>query len=158
MRGKPLSATWGGGYTRRGMDGPGQRLRVSAALILRDGKILICRRAATGAFPLKWEFPGGKVEEGEEPAAALVRELREELGIQAMVGPEVARIRHAYPSGPEVELLFFSVLAFTGAPVNRGFAALEWAPLASLPAYDFLEADRSLIARMAREGRLPAPP
>lgn len=135
-----------------------QQLQVSAALIVRDGKILICQRAATGAFPLKWEFPGGKVEGGEEPAAALARELREELGIRATVGPEVARIRHAYLGGPEVELLFFSVPAFTGEPVNQGFAALEWAPLASLPAYDFLEADRTLTARIAREGRLPAPP
>ncbi|MBI2080243.1 MAG: (deoxy)nucleoside triphosphate pyrophosphohydrolase [candidate division NC10 bacterium] len=135
-----------------------QRLRVSAALIVRDGKILICQRAAREPFPLKWEFPGGKVEEGEEPAAALARELREELGIRATVGPEVARIRHAYPGGPEVELRFFTVPAFAGEPANRSFAALEWAPLASLPGYDFLEADRTLTARIAREGRLPAPP
>ena len=140
------------------MDGAGQRLRVSAALILRDGKVLICQRAATDAFPLKWEFPGGKVEEGEGSAAALTRELTEELGIRATVGPEVARVRHAYPDGPEVEVAFFRIAAFTGEPVNRRFAAMEWASLTALPAYDFLEADRSLIARMAREGRLPAPP
>lgn len=140
------------------MNGAGQRLRVSAALIVRDGKILICQRATTDAFPLKWEFPGGKVEEGEEPAAALARELREELGIRATVGPEVARIRHAYSGGPEVELLFFTVPAFAGEPMNRGFAALEWAPLASLPAYDFLEADCTLTAWMARERRLPGSP
>lgn len=140
------------------MDGKGRRLRVSAGLILRDGRILICQRAAGDAFPLKWEFPGGKVEEGEEPAAALARELREELGIRATVGPEVARVRHAYPGGPEVELVFFSVPAFAGEPVNRGFAAVQWAPLAALPAYDFLEADRPLVNQMAREGRLPGAP
>lgn len=140
------------------MDGAGQRLRVSAALILRDGKVLICRRAATGTFPLKWEFPGGKVEEGEDPAAALARELWEELGIRATVGAEVARVRHAYPGGPEVELCFFSVPAFGGEPVNRHFEAVAWAPLATLPAYDFLEADRAVVTRMAREGRLPETP
>jgi len=137
------------------MDGKGRRLRVSAGLILRDGRILICQRAAGDAFPLKWEFPGGKVEEGEEPAAALARELREELGIRATVGPEVARVRHAYPGGPEVELFFFTVPTFAGEPVNRGFAAVEWAPLAALSAYDFLEADRPLVNQMTREGRLP---
>ncbi|MBI4412900.1 MAG: (deoxy)nucleoside triphosphate pyrophosphohydrolase [candidate division NC10 bacterium] len=140
------------------MDRTGRRLRVSAALILRDGRILICQRAAKDAFPLKWEFPGGKVEEGEEPAAALARELREELGIRATVGPEVARVRHIYPGGPEVELFFFRIPAFAGEPVNRGFAAVEWASLATLPTYDFLEADRPLVTRMAREGRLPGPP
>lgn len=137
------------------MDGKGRRLRVSAGLILRDGRILICQRAAGDAFPLKWEFPGGKVEEGEEPAAALARELREELGIRATVGPEVARVRHAYPGGPEVELFFFTVPTFAGEPVNRRFAAVEWAPLAALSAYDFLEADRPLVNQMTREGRLP---
>ncbi|HEU5394267.1 MAG TPA: (deoxy)nucleoside triphosphate pyrophosphohydrolase [Candidatus Methylomirabilis sp.] len=140
------------------MDANRQRLRVSAALILRDGKVLICQRAATDPFPLKWEFPGGKVEEGEEPAAALARELNEELGIRATVGPEAARVRHAYPGGPEVELLFFTVPAFAGEPVSRHCAAVTWAPLATLPAYDFLEADRPLVARMAREGRLPETP
>jgi len=140
------------------MDGKERRLRVSAGLILRDGRILICQRAATDAFPLKWEFPGGKVENGEEPAAALARELREELGIRATVGAEVSRVQHAYPGGPEVELFFYSVPAFVGEPVNRRFAAVEWAPLATLPAYDFLEADRPLVTQLAREGRLPGPP
>ena len=140
------------------MEESGRRLKVSAGLILREGRILICQRAANDAFPLKWEFPGGKMEDGEDPAAALARELREELGIRATIGPEVARVRHAYPGGPQVELLFFSVPAFTGEPVNRRFAAMEWAPLAALPAYDFLEADRPLVTRMAREGRLPARP
>jgi 8-oxo-dGTP diphosphatase len=140
------------------MNGTRRRLRVSAGLILRDGKVLICQRAASAAFPFKWEFPGGKIEDGEDPAAALARALREVLGIRATVGPEVARVRHAYPGGPEVELLFFSVPAFAGEPVNQHFAAVEWASLAALPAYDFLEADRPLVTRMAREGRLPARP
>jgi 8-oxo-dGTP diphosphatase len=140
------------------MDANRQWLRVSAGFILRNGKVLICQRAASDAFPLKWEFPGGKVEEGEEPPAALARELQEELGIRATVGPEVARIRHTYPGGPNVELLFFAVPAFAGEPVNRKFATITWAPLATLPAYDFLEADRPLVARMAREGRPPETP
>jgi len=155
---KALVSASPGGYTRRGMDSAGRRLRVSAGLIVRDGRLLICQRGANDAFPLKWEFPGGKVEEGEEPAAALARELREELGIRATVGAEVARVQHAYPGGPEVDLVFYSVPAFAGEPANRRFAAVTWAPLAALPTYDFLEADRPLVSRMAQEGRLPEAP
>ncbi len=80
---------------------------VVAALIWKDGKILICQRTRHQVMPLKWEFPGGKIEEGEQPRDALRRELDEELGINAVIGHEVARIRHQYPSGNSVELRFY---------------------------------------------------
>ena len=63
--------------------------RVVAGLIVRDGKLLVCQRTRHQTMPLKWEFPGGKIEEGEQPRAALRRELEEELGILATVGDEV---------------------------------------------------------------------
>ncbi|HMK30787.1 MAG TPA: NUDIX domain-containing protein, partial [Terriglobales bacterium] len=69
---------------------------VVAALILRDGKFLICQRTKHQSMPLKWEFPGGKIESGEQPRDALRRELQEELGISAQIGDEVSRIRHVY--------------------------------------------------------------
>ena len=62
-------------------------MEVVAAVIERDGQILIGQRKARGRHGLKWEFPGGKVEPGEEPRAALARELREELAIEAVIGP-----------------------------------------------------------------------
>src|SRR6266566_6443673 len=88
--------------------------RVVAALIWQDGKILVCQRTRHQTMPLKWEFPGGKIEEGEQPRDALRRELDEELGIQATIGDEVARIKHEYPNGGMVELRFFIVREHKG--------------------------------------------
>src|SRR4249920_342439 len=88
--------------------------RVVAALILKDDHILACQRTRHQVMPLKWEFPGGKIEEGEQPRDALRRELEEELGIDATIGDEVARIRHEYKSGSSVELRFFVVREYHG--------------------------------------------
>src|SRR5437016_6296777 len=122
---------------------------VVAALIVREGKVLICQRTKHQPLPLKWEFPGGKVEAGEAPQAALVRELEEELGIQAKVGTQVARIRHQYRNGGAVELRFFLVDAFEGEIENRIFRDVRWAKRVELPGYDFLEADVSLVKDIA---------
>jgi 8-oxo-dGTP diphosphatase len=126
--------------------------RVVAALIWKDGKILICQRTRHQPMPLKWEFPGGKIEEGEQPRDALRRELDEELGITAVVGDEVERIHHVYPSGNSVELRFFDVHAYNGQMENRIFKTIVWAQPAELPAYDFLEADLGLVAKLAKNG------
>ena len=72
--------------------------RVVAALIVKDGKFLVCQRTRHQTMPMKWEFPGGKIEEGEQPRDAMRRELEEELGIDATIGDEVVRIRHEYPN------------------------------------------------------------
>ena len=84
--------------------------RVVAALILENDRILACQRTRHQIMPLKWEFPGGKIETGEQPSDALRRELDEELGIDAVIGDEVARLRHTYPRGGVVELRFFGGL------------------------------------------------
>ncbi|MGA8763929.1 MAG: NUDIX domain-containing protein, partial [Candidatus Sulfotelmatobacter sp.] len=95
--------------------------RVVAALIQKDGKLLVCQRTRHQTMPLKWEFPGGKIEEGEQPRAALRRELEEELGIQARIGDEVARLQHVYPNHTTVELRFFIVREYQGELENRIF-------------------------------------
>jgi 8-oxo-dGTP diphosphatase len=123
--------------------------QVAAALIMQDGKILICQRTKHQTMPLKWEFPGGKIEEGEQPRDAMRRELEEELGIQAHVGDEVARIRHAYKGGTQVELRFFVVHAYEGVLENRIFRDVRWVNRIELPEYDFLEADRELVSQIA---------
>ncbi len=122
---------------------------VAAALILQDGKLLICQRTRHQPMPLKWEFPGGKIEEGEQPRDAMRRELDEELGIDAKVGEEVARIRHSYKSGGQVELRFFVVHQFAGEIENRIFRDVRWVERAHLPQYDFLEADLELVSDIA---------
>jgi 8-oxo-dGTP diphosphatase len=124
--------------------------QVVAALILRDGKVLICQRTRHQTMPLKWEFPGGKIEEGEQPRDALRRELGEELGIEANIREEVARIRHEYPNGGTIELRFFAVHEYKGEIENRIFRDLRWVQRSELPAYDFLEADLTLVQDLAK--------
>jgi 8-oxo-dGTP diphosphatase len=123
--------------------------RVVAALIVKDGKILVCQRTKHQTMPLKWEFPGGKIEEGEQPRDALHRELDEELGIDATIGDEVARIKHEYRSGNSVELRFYVVHEFRGELENRIFRDMKWAERSELPTFDFLEADLKLVSDVA---------
>jgi 8-oxo-dGTP diphosphatase len=123
--------------------------RVVAALILENDRILACQRTRHQVMPLKWEFPGGKIEEGEQPRDALRRELEEELGIEATVGNEVARIQHEYPSGGTIELRFFEVHNYLGEIENRIFREVRWVERSRLPELDFLEADLTLVRDLA---------
>jgi 8-oxo-dGTP diphosphatase len=123
--------------------------RVVAAIIEKDGKLLVCQRTRHQTMPLKWEFPGGKIEEGEQPRDALRRELEEELGIQARIGDEVSRVEHSYPNGNKVELRFYIVREYQGEIENRIFKDLQWSVPKALPSYDFLEADASLVKDLA---------
>ncbi len=123
--------------------------RVVAGLIVKDGKLLVCQRTRHQTMPLKWEFPGGKIEEGEQPRDALRRELEEELGILANIGDEVRRIQHEYPNGGMVELRFFIVRAYQREIENRIFKDMQWADPKDLPKYDFLEADLLLVSELA---------
>src|SRR5437667_11891504 len=93
--------------------------RVVAALIEEDGKLLVCQRTRHQTMPLKWEFPGGKIEEGEQPRDALRRELEEELAINASIGDEVARIRHDYKNGAVVQFRCDGVNQYRGESENR---------------------------------------
>jgi len=123
--------------------------RVVAGLILQNGKLLVCQRTRHQTMPLKWEFPGGKIEEGEQPRDALRRELEEELGILATIGDEVARIQHEYPNGAMVELRFFVIREYRGELENRIFRDVQWAKARDLPKFDFLEADLTLVNDLA---------
>jgi 8-oxo-dGTP diphosphatase len=125
---------------------------VVAAVIEQDGKLLICqRRRSDAAFPLKWEFPGGKMLADETPQAALVRELKEELDVTAEIGEEVFRTQHHYAEHAEpLELIFYRADLKGQFPRNLAFEQTIWALPAALPHYDFLEADREFIARFAR--------
>ncbi len=127
--------------------------RVVAAIIIQKGRILVCQRSRHQTMPLKWEFPGGKIEEGEHPVQAIYRELQEELGINAEIGDEVSRIVHEYPNGTRVELRFFLVQEYQGELQNIIFRDIQWADRGQLPSFDFLEADRELVRAIA-EGKL----
>lgn len=121
---------------------------VVAAVIERDGRILVCQRAASDSHPLKWEFPGGKVRPGEHPREALRRELREELGIEAEIAEELARYEWRYVGKPPIELVFYRARLRAGEPQNRVFAEIRWERPERLHALDFLEADRDFIRRL----------
>ena len=127
---------------------------VAAALLLRGTEVLVCQRTRHQTMPLKWEFPGGKIEPGEQPTDGLRRELEEELGILARIGDEVARLKHVYKNGNAVELRFFLVREYEGEVENRIFADVQWAERARLPEYDFLEADQELVRQIAAGGIL----
>jgi 8-oxo-dGTP diphosphatase len=127
-----------------------RRLRVVAAVVRRGDAILVTRRPDRPGKPGQWEFPGGKIEPGESEAAALAREIREELGCAIVVGPLLLRHAHAYPE-IEVELAFYSGALPAGEePRALGVAELAWAPRGTLAGYDFLEADRAVLAELER--------
>jgi 8-oxo-dGTP diphosphatase len=128
---------------------------VVAAVIERAGRILIGQRRNIGQHPLKWEFPGGKVEPGETPEAAAIRELEEELGIRARVETELMRYRYQYPGRPPILLIFYRVLEFEREPENRDFEQICWELPERLADYDFLEGDAEFIRSL--RSRVPPP-
>ena len=122
---------------------------VVAGVIERAGLVLIAQRKRTGQHPLKWEFPGGKVEPDETPEAALARELEEELGIRAQVDGEIARYEYQYQGRWPILLLFYRVTDFSGEPKNLDFEQIVWAPRDRLRDYDFLEGDAEFLNQYA---------
>jgi len=126
---------------------------VVAAIIQRAGRILIGQRKDLGHHPLKWEFPGGKVEPGETPEAALIRELQEELGIHARIDRELTRYEYQYPGRSRILLIFYRVVDFDGEPQNLDFDQIRWEQPELLRNYDFLEGDTQFLA-----SQVPDPP
>lgn len=123
-------------------------VRVAAGVLARNGQVLVCQRRATDTHPLRWEFPGGKVEEGETASICARRELREELSIDAQTNGEIWHTTHVYDE-VEIDLTFVAVPRFTGTPQNLCFAEIRWVAFSDLPSYDFLDADREFIAFVA---------
>ncbi len=109
------------------MSSAASTLTVVAGLIQQHRALLICQRHREGAFPLKWEFPGGKVEAGETYQQSLQRELHEELGIKALIGPMLYQTRHDYPDSFSVELFFYHVVSYQGVVRNQTFEQIYWA-------------------------------
>jgi len=131
---------------------------VAVGILRDDGKVLACQRRRKGVYPLKWEFPGGKVEAGESPADALRRELREELGIEATPGAEFHRQEWVYPDGvadPKKDgsfrVFYFLVKDYTGEPANHAFEEIRWVTLAELGALDILEGNREAVQILMRD-------
>lgn len=125
---------------------------VVAAVIEREGRYLLCQRPPKKHYPLQWEFPGGKVERGETPEAALRREIAEEIGVEINVGPLMERVRHDYGHGHDYELSFFSCQILKGEPVaqpGQGVHRIEWIEATKLAGMNLLAGNRRLAARLA---------
>ena len=125
-------------------------MRVAAGLLTRSAQVLICQRRGDGLHPLKWEFPGGKIEDSEDEATCLRRELHEELGIEATPGAVLSRTTHTYPNGRRVAVSFIHVRIYRGQPVNKVFGNVIWAPRARLGDYDFLEGSVDFVTGLVR--------
>jgi 8-oxo-dGTP diphosphatase len=126
------------------------RVVVTAIIERSDRRFLIGQRRREDTSPLKWEFPGGKMEEGETPEAALARELREELGATMEKCVELGRTRHKYASSPEeFEIRFFAASIKETEVAPREFEQIAWALPKELGNYDFLTANSQIIAQLA---------
>ena len=126
--------------------GPSSAIPVVCALIERDGLVLIAQRPAHKHLALQWEFPGGKVEPDESPEAAIVREIKEELGCDIIITRTLPRFTHAY--AVVIEMIPFVCLLSSGSPEPRPLehVALQWVTPAALPSFDLAPADLPVIA------------
>lgn len=123
---------------------------VAGALFDAAGRVLIAQRPPGKHMAGGWEFPGGKLAHGEERRAGLVRELREELGVEVLAATEVIAYVHEYPE-TRVLLDLWRVTEYRGKPQPLDGQALRWVRLEELPEAGLLEADRPMIAALCKE-------
>jgi len=126
---------------------------VAGALFDTSGRVLIAQRPAGKALAGRWEFPGGKLHAGEDPYAGLVRELREELGVELHAAERLLRYPHAYPERT-VWLDMWIATDWSGEPRGLDGQALKWVDPARLHEEDILEADQPIVAALAGRSRL----
>jgi 8-oxo-dGTP diphosphatase len=126
--------------------------KVTAAVIEKDGKILVARRKEGDSQGGKWEFPGGKLEPGETPETCLKRELREELGIETEVGPFFCSSRFVYPH-IAVELLVYRTSYVSGDITLHEHDRVEWISPEALVEASFSEADKPVVRKL-KQGKL----
>ncbi|MEE0776000.1 MAG: 8-oxo-dGTP diphosphatase MutT [Bacillota bacterium] len=127
-------------------------IRVSAAILERDGKILICRRQKGGSCGDLWEFPGGKIELGETPEECLIRECREELGVDIQITGTFGQAHHCYPD-VDVTLYFYRGGILQGEPRRTVHQEMAWVVPTELKRYDFCPADEEVIANLSKKGK-----
>ena len=123
------------------------KINVVAAIIWKDGEILITKRHSNVHLANLWEFPGGKVESGESLETALLREIQEEIGIKIRIDAEFLAIDHDYPT-KTVRLHFFNCTVLEGDPMPLEVADLRWVKPSDLDNYEFPPADDELISEL----------
>jgi 8-oxo-dGTP diphosphatase len=133
--------------------------RVVAGILVNDGLVLACQRKETARYPLKWEFPGGKVEPGEAAQEALARELHEELAITAVIGATFHVQEWTYDDADPAQsdsgafqVTYFLVDSFTGEMQNRAFKEIRWVKPATLQTMDILEGNQEVVDLLVNHG------
>jgi 8-oxo-dGTP diphosphatase len=135
---------------------------VAVGIVVHKGKILACQRKRSSRYPLKWEFPGGKVEPGESPVQTVRREIREELGIDLITYSMFHTQEWIYPEGvSDVEkegafrVFYYLVTSFTGTPANNVFEQIRWVQPQELITMDILEGNREAACLLAKNETPP---
>lgn len=129
-------------------------INVAVGIIIKEDpssgsrRVLLCQRKSSGRYPLKWEFPGGKVEPSEHPEDCLRRELFEELQVTPTIGTLYHQQHYTYPDSGTFDVLYYLVPHYSGEIVNRVFEAFEWVPIARLSEYDILEGNRDVVTKL----------
>ena len=124
-----------------------RKAEVSAAMIERDGFVLLCRRSAGSSRPLKWEFPGGKLEPGETGQEALVREIKEELDCTVSVGESLCGVRFDYPD-ITIHMTLYRCRIVSGEPKPLEHDRILWVRLEDVPSFELCPADREMINKL----------
>lgn len=120
---------------------------VTVGILIQEGLVLACQRKTTALYPLKWEFPGGKIEPGESPRTALIRELQEELSIT--VDPETEFFRQDWNYGDQsFRVYYYRVRSFSGIPKNMAFEQIRWVKPETLLMMDILDGNREVVNKL----------
>ena len=120
-------------------------IKVAVGIMTINSQVLVCQRKKTSRYPLKWEFPGGKFENGESAEECLRRELHEELSINAIVGKEFLRQEWIYPDSGSFEVFYHHVPSYSGTIRNNVFEQIRWFNLSELGRVDMLEGNKDAI-------------
>ena len=123
-------------------------IQVAVGILVSDGKVLLCQRKKISRYALKWEFPGGKVEDGETPQNCLRRELLEELNIQIDTAQLYHQQQAFYPDNGVFDVLYYLVPTFTGKIVNNMFKSYAWVPFVKLQEYEILDGNKDVVAKL----------
>ena len=129
-------------------------INVAVGIIIKENptsgarQVLLCQRKQSARYPLKWEFPGGKVEPNEHPEECLRRELFEELQIHGTIGTLYHQQHFTYPDSGTFDVFYYLVPHFSGELINRVFEAFEWVAIAQLSEYDILEGNRDVVTKL----------
>jgi 8-oxo-dGTP diphosphatase len=116
-----------------------------------NSRVLLCQRPVGKPYPLQWEFPGGKQEDGESIEACLRRELREELGIDAVVGNLYHRQRYVYPDSGTYDVFYYIISRYMGTIRNTSFKEIRWVNVRDLPTYDILKGNTDVVQKLVHE-------